>query len=224
MRIRAMFFVLLVLGLPVAAHAQYATFQIGFKGGVNFADMSVTPEYAEVDYNRLTGFGGGAELGFAVSPSMDVLADVLYLQKGVSAHHKWRNGSDPEGSYREWDTDATLNYLVVAPMFRFSTRNPGMAPYVYGGAEVGFLLDATATVENEGGATAETDVKDNYASTDFGVHFGAGFEIRAQSYSFFLEGRYALGLTNIASDEVLDQNPEAEEKHRGIYLFGGLRF
>ncbi len=224
MRTRSMMLVLIALALPAIAHAQYATFHIGFKGGVNFAEMSVTPDYEEVDHGRLTAFGGGAELGFAVSPSMAVLTDVLYLQKGASAHHKWQNGSEPSGSYREWDTDATLSYLVLAPTLRFSTPNPGMAPYVYGGAEISFLLDATATTEDDNGQSIDRDVKDNYTSTDFGVHFGAGFEIRARSYSFFVEGRYALGLTNIVSDDLLDDNPEAEEKHRGIYLFGGLRF
>lgn len=226
MKVRLAIVALLVMALPLPAAAQNASFEVGFKGGVNFSQVSGAPESEQVTYNQLTGFGGGIEMGFAVSPSMDILTDVLYLQKGNSAHSKYRLGSESGDQYREWDTDVTLSYVVFAPTFRFSTQGGGVAPYILAGAEIGILVDAKAqqTEGDAGGTDQEFDLKDSYKSTDLGLNFGAGFEIKSSSYALFFEGRYGLGLSNIASDEAVEASPSLELKHRGIYVFGGVRF
>jgi len=53
--------------------------------------------------------------------------------------------------------------------------------------------------------------------------FGGGFELPGRSMSFFMEGRYSLGLSEIGA--AVEGQSEAEpQKNRGIHVLGGLRF
>ena len=107
-----------------------------------------------------------------------------------------------------------------------TARRPSFAPYLLFGGVFGYLIDAQAsTTSSRDGESSEMQadesIKEQFKETDFGVTVGGGFEVPASSYAFFLEGRYSLGLTDIGNDS---EGDALAQKHRGVYLFGGLRF
>jgi hypothetical protein len=223
---------LVLLALLVAAPAMgQMTVQkqiyFGIKGGVNLAKLAIDSDSGRSADEILMGLGGGATLAFVISPGMTLDIDFLYLQKGAKDTFELmpeEGGSSPgTGEMKYKYTD-----LVINPMLRFTVQNEGMRPFFMAGPEIGFLLDAEWEVE--GGDVAYTqDMKDYTKGTAFGVNLGAGLEFPSGNRTFFLEARYALGLTNIEDypdDEGTKDEVEysSSTKHRGIYLMAGIRF
>ena len=205
-----------LFALPVMA--QTNPIVLGFKGGVNLANLSIDPD-TDPSPDMYLGLAVGGLLGFEISPGMTLDTNFLYIQKGA----KWE--SDFEGdTFKETDK---YSYVVINPMLRFAVQNQGLRPYFMAGPEIGFLVDATATGEINGEDQDDVDLKDFTKSTDFGVNFGAGLEFPSGNSAFFVEGRYAMGLTDIMDDGdegTKQEDEQAEVKHRGIYLMGGVRF
>ncbi|MBD3235235.1 MAG: outer membrane beta-barrel protein [Candidatus Eisenbacteria bacterium] len=202
--------------------------RIGLKGGVNFSEVDRSTPPEETTYGQRTGYGAGMELDVLASPAVCFALDLLYLQKGVEARATYVEGSDIEGREIYIDTNTRLDYLVFAPMIRFTAARGGFAPYVQFGGEVGYLLEASDSSESyrdgsEDRLTYEGDAGARYHEFDFGVCFGGGFEIPAGSYALFFEGRYSLGLSDIG-EPAEGSTTTIEQKNRGIYVFGGLRF
>lgn len=216
----------IVLVATVAASASSGV-RIGLKGGLSIAQADHGTASDEITtYDQRTGYGAGMELDVVASPSVCFELDLLYLQKGSTAQAVYRDGNESEGSNIYFDTDTRLDYIVFAPMIRFTAARSGFAPYLQIGGEFGYLVGATAIVEShrEGsteGPTYENDITEYYQDTDFGICFGGGFEIPARSYALFFEGRYSLGLTDIGQEV---DGVTVERKNRGIYILGGLRF
>ncbi len=205
-----------LFALPVMA--QTNPIVLGFKGGVNLANLSYDPE-TDPNPDMYLGLAVGGLLGFEISPGMTLDTDFLYIQKGA----KWEGESDGD----EYKVTDKYSYVVINPMLRFAVQNQGLRPYFMAGPEIGFLVDATAKSEINGEDQDDEDLKDFTKSTDFGINFGAGLEFPSGNSAFFVEGRYAMGLTDILDDEDEDNKQEdskPEAKHRGIYLMGGVRF
>lgn len=71
------------------------------------------------------------------------------------------------------------------------------------------------------GYSEEVDIKDETKSIDFGLGFGAGVSFPAGNNSLFVEGRYALGSTNLNDDP---EDSETSIKTRGIQVMAGVTF
>lgn len=214
--------VALLFALP--AFAGQGSVQIGIKGGLNLANITMEEAQTDATYSKRMGFAGGVVLGFVASPALSFDTDFLYMQKGVRSEAEYMDGGTQAIIHFDWNTQ--LDYVVVAPTLRVTTRRDGFAPYLLFGGEFGYLINANAHTEShddQGGHAMEqdSDVKEHFKETDVSVTFGGGFEFPSNSYSFFLEGRYSLGLTEIGADV---EGQALSQKHRGIYMFGGLRF
>jgi hypothetical protein len=216
------FLMALLVAMPVLAQEKQISF--GVKGGINMANLVFDPEPDDT-MDNLMGLAAGGVLSFNLSPSACLDGEVLYIQKGAS------QDMEIEGCTNE--ADLKLTYLAVSPMLRFKIHTQSMTPYFLAGGEFAFLLSAKSTGSSECNGQTEdfdVDVKDYYKSTDFGVSFGAGVEFMAGSTSLFVEGRYAMGLTDISDvpdDELVlaaDEDDDGSVKTKGIYIFGGLRF
>ena len=228
---------LAVLGLTgISAEAQVKPINFGFQGGVNLANLTFDPEM-EPAPDMLLAFGGGALLSFNVSPNLSLDIDGFYMQKGAS--YEFEENFGPQGDPSELlrtTIDLKMGYVLLCPMLRLNFASQDASPYLLGGLEVGFLMSAheTGTAEwvNQGTVESEIDldVKDAYKDTSLGINVGAGLSFPAGSGSFFLEGRYALGLTDIVAEDAgdgsgdeLGQPERPTVKHTGIYLTAGIR-
>jgi hypothetical protein len=193
---------------------------------MNLATNTFQPDMERNGY--LMGYGGGLGLGLNMAPGFSLDTDFLYMRKGS----KVRDQVEWDAEVFSYDAEFRLDYFVINPMLRFSSAGVGARPFLTVGTEFGILLKAEEIVtDRDTGLSHRQDVKDELKDTDLSLTFGGGLEFRSQTgTSFFLEGRYSLGLTEIApKDETTP--PEGKEgddvvrvKNRGIYLMAGLRF
>ena len=179
----------------------------GVLGGLNLANVTVDPEPAGVTFDNLTGFGFGGVLNFGFSGGFAVKVEPMYLQKG----NKY-SGSGFEGKTKG-------AYFEVPVLLIYSFGAGEVQPYFLAGPSIGFVLSAKDEF-TFGGTTTETDIKDDIKSTDFGVIFGAGVSIPAGNNSFFIEGRYSLGLSDINNVS----GSTTKIKTTGIQIFAGITF
>ena len=105
-------------------------------------------------------------------------------------------------------------YLEVPVLLRFAIDGGGAKFYIMGGPSVGLLLSARESQDGEFGY--EEDVKDDYKNIDFGLIGGAGISIWMDKIALFVEGRYALGLSDIFDSD------QVKVKNRGLRVFSGI--
>jgi opacity protein-like surface antigen len=211
----------MLLAVPVMAQDKQISF--GVKGGINMANLTYDPEPVNGPDN-LMGIAAGGVLSFNLSPSACLDGEVLYIQKGVS--------SDLQSEFCSGSADLKLTYISISPMLRFKIHAESFTPYFMGGAEFGLLMSAKSTGSSDCEGESEDfdlDVKDYFKGSDLGVTFGAGVEFPMGSSALFVEGRYAMGLTDISDtpEDLMSAAADYENsstKSKGIYLFGGLRF
>jgi len=186
----------------------------GFKimGGLALTNMSLTA-YPLEDYNYTkksrTNFTGGIgyELGFS---NFGLELDLMYFPDGCIT----------EGEYLGYKVKATLwgSGLGAALLAKVRFR-PGSTPYVFGGADVGYIQSQRLKMEVFGYTEEWDEIKDTHR-TYYGLDLGAGYELAMGSFSLFLEGRYNLGLSNLI------KKPQGDEsvKSNAINIIAGLKF
>ncbi len=176
------------------------THAYGFKlmAGGHLAKYAVEPEGAGVEWKNKMGFlvGGGIELFSVPHISLDI--DGFYFRKGSKV--------EVIGVERDY----TLDVISITPLVRVKFL-PGPSPYVLGGGEFSYIL----THKLDG-----VDIKNTTKSFDYGVIFGAGYEMSMPGASLFFEGRYHLGLANILKDPL---DPDASLKTKALLVIVGIK-
>jgi hypothetical protein len=186
----------------------------GFKimGGLALTNMSLN-EYFLADYSYTkksrTNFTGGIgyELGFS---NFGLELDLMYFP----------NGCITEGEFLGYNVKATLWGSGFGGVLLAKVRfMPGSTPYIFAGADAGYIQSEKLKTETDG-YSDETDELKNTNRTFYGLDFGAGYELAMGSFSFFLEGRYNLGLSNLI------KKPQENEsvKSNAINFIAGLKF
>jgi len=175
------------------------THAYGFKfmAGGHLSKYAVEPEGAGVEWKNKMGFlvGGGIEL-FSV-PYISLEIEGLYFRKGSKVEI-----IGVEGDY-------TLDVISITPLVRVKFL-PGPSPYVLGGGEFSYIL--THKLD-------DVDIKNTTKSIDYGVIFGAGYEMSMPGASLFFEGRYHLGLNNILKDPA----PGESLKTKALVVIVGIK-
>jgi hypothetical protein len=206
-----------LIAVPVVAPGEPVSF--GIKGGINMANLT---DDSEPTQDNLVGIAVGGVLSLELSPAACLDGEVLYIQKGASPNETL----DGCGSA---DKDFKLGYVSISPMVRFKIHTGSFTPYLLGGTEFDLLLSAkrsgTFGCSGQGG-DYDYDEKDELKSTDLGITLGGGVEFPMGGPALFVEGRCAMGLTDINKETpvVMDAPADGSTKTNGIYLFGGLRF
>lgn len=162
------------------------TYAHGFKlmGGLNLSKYAVEPEIGGIEWKNKTGFLAGGGIDISLVPNIAVEIDALYFQKGSKV--------EIDGV----DIEYALNVISIPALLRVKFL-PGPSPYVLGGGEFSIILSHELD---------EVDIKENYESFDYGLVFGAGFEMKMPGASFFIEGRYYQGVKNIIKEPVGDES------------------
>ncbi len=162
------------------------THAYGFKfmAGGHLAKYAVEPEVVGDEWNNKAGFlvGGGIELFSVPHISLDI--DGFYFRKGS----KYKSATE--------ELDYTLDVISITPLVRVKIM-PGPSPYILGGAEFSSILTHKSDT---------TDIKADYKKFDYGLVFGAGYQMSMPGASLFFEGRYHLGLANIIKNPALGES------------------
>ena len=205
--------------LPGYAQKTY----VGVKGGANFADLEITFEdepSSNHDVQSKTLFGAGGIFGITLNKLFSIQLEPMVILKG--------------GVYTEpsiSDLNVKSSYLELPLLLKVGVGEK-IRPYILAGPSIGFVLASKAETKMAG-IVLEADMLDMLKRTEFGAVFGAGLSVPVWKGSVFIEGRYALGLTNMNKGGTLNfkvgnlvlPGPETvpgdEIKSMGIHIMMG---
>ncbi len=155
--------------------------EVKILGGISFS-RSTEPleDYGRVDWTpvvagTLAGVSIGAGVSFSLARGVDLELDCLFLQKGAIVEIIGIAGIPIERF------NARVNELSFPVLLKLAIT-PGTGPYLIGGGELAWVLSR----EPE--------------SMDFGLIFGIGFRKSIGKTAISLEGRYHLGIGDLATD------------------------
>ncbi|MGV3696474.1 porin family protein [Flavobacterium sp.] len=156
-------------------------FHIGY-GRSNASDTETSAEFS-------TGTNLGVALDYYFSNSWSIKSKLIYDQKG------WDDDfiQDTNGNF--YSTDIDLNYLTIPVMANWHFGNKKNW-YLNFGPYFGFLLNAKET-------RFDTDLKEYFSSTDFGLALGIGIKIPfSDRLKLFAEFDGQGGLSDIAENSL----------------------
>jgi len=211
---------LLALFIALPAGAQV---KLGVIGGLNIANLSgEEPDGTKIDFSSRTAFGVGGVLDVGLNENVALRFEPMYLQKGAEFTQ-----TDPDLGAATITSKAA--YLEVPLFLKIAFGTSTTRPYLMAGPTLGFNLSSKFEL-SASGISAEIDAKEVTQSTDFGLIFGAGVSFAAGNNSIFVEGRYALGLSDIVQAGTLEFMGErvpfddVNVKTSGLQIMGGISF
>ena len=180
--------VALPLALLIAAPLPAQT-TIGVKGGINVADVSTNVVDVSDLVDSKTGFVGGGFVTLGLGSLFAVQPELLYSQKGFKAEEGGQSAR------------LNTNYLEIPVLLKAQFKLAMLRPAVYAGPVVSFETTCNLDVL---GVTSDCDDDDEgfdqRKKTDWGAVFGANLDFFLGPLTLILDGRYQLGLTNLADD------------------------
>lgn len=183
--------VLLTVSVAVGQDQTTLPLDIGFKFGVNRADVN---EFATATNARTT-YLGGLVLVVEETPRISYQLELLIIGKGFK-----RDGLATISSGFSGDTTVAvklaqkIQYVELPMMVRLKILTGGKYhPYLIGGGYLALRLSESVQVERE---LSVVELDDEQAKeSDFGVIFGVGIDIKAGQSSVIFESRMEIGMT-----------------------------
>lgn len=192
----------ILLSLVMVSSA-FAGMGLGVKLGANYSYIEgseLTIDQFE-DIENITGFVGGGFLN--IGPSfLQLQAEALFSMEGFSL-------ANPDSTIQ--NTVIRTNYLNVPILARLNFDLPVVAPFIYGGINIGIPLDTQT--ENQ-----EIDLND-FDFNSVGLTFGAGVKVLG---CIDVDLRFVKGVTDIYTQETDDTDETFANLVRlsvGLYLF-----
>lgn len=178
-----------IAGLPVEA----ARISVGFKGGLNLTNISVLPKPVNVaEFKYMNSATGGLFFSLKAGP-IAIQPEFMFARRGT----KYEAYID-DGFYNvEWHHD----YLEAILLLKWSGLRAGpVSPFFYVGPSCGYLIMATSVIyEVEGARVVDAvDSRDYFRQAELALVFGGGLEFKVRAVKLSLEGRYHLGLSDVA--------------------------
>jgi hypothetical protein len=201
---------LLAVFIPKPASAE-VTFDLGIKGGASFARIHYM-YFGDLDDSKsltLPVFGGF--LAINVNETFTLQPEIYYLTQGGS--WEWE---DVYGTEKEVEKVASIHIPLLAKIHLM--KEGKTIPIVFAGPALDVILSAKGKSYLDGEFNHDYDFKEYIKSTNFGLVFGGGVEIKLEKLMVVLEARYDLGLT--------DLHPDADEvyKTKTLMIMAGIGF
>lgn len=172
---------LAIFAFSGAALAQTPDVKIGAKAGLNISNVS------DIDDSKSkTGFHVGAVAEIFINEKFSIQPELLYSTQGAKASQK----ETFMGQTFKLESTLKLDYINIPIMAKYYIID-GLS--VQAGPQIGFLVKAE-TKDKFQGESETTNVKSETQKVDFGLNFGAGYEL---PMGLFFDARYNLGLTKI---------------------------
>ena len=198
--------ILLAVLMAVSTISVYSqpTLSLGLEGGLNLANVSITPSQTS---NSRTGLIIGGVLDIGISRNIGVTTGLRYTMKGFQVTNGGVTFTDK------------LNYLEVPALLKVKFPLTEVKPYLVGGPVLGIRVSASEEQSN-GTQTADVDASSAYETIDFGLLFGGGLDFNiANKTDLFIQAGYGFGLSNIWK-----QSTTVTVKNYGIKITGGVKF
>lgn len=205
--------IVLLLGTPA-----FAQNHLGIIGGLNIANLNGKDvDGVKVDFSSRMAMGIGGVVEIGLNEKVALRLEPMYLQKGAKFSSNLVDEDFSQVTFKS-------AYLEVPLFLKIALGTSATRPYVLAGPFIGFNI--SSSLDASGIAVKEKIAK----STDFGLGFGAGVSFPAGNNSMFIEGRYALGLTDVAKAGAVEgmggrlTADDVDIKTRGILLMAGITF
>jgi hypothetical protein len=180
--------------------------KFGTKVGLNLSNFIGDLGYSDFKI----GFNLGAFAEISLKHKLTFQPELLFSSQGAKFEE-----SDNNFSFEE---TLKFNYLNMPLMIKFAASDKFALEF---GPQLGFLLSAKSKFEQTfDGETfsEEVDIKDSVKSIDFGLNFGASFDV---SENIMIGARYNLGLLDITDVE----DSEDFKLQNAVFSFSlGYRF
>jgi opacity protein-like surface antigen len=198
------FFSVAVIFLSASVFSQ-VNYRPGVFVGLNIYNEKVTALGTALSADPRTGVSGGAVLEIIIMNMVSIEPGIVYSQRGSKL--------DFGGGVMGKDN---LSYLTIPVNAKLKIpATPVICPYILAGLNAGILMSATADSSNQ-----STDAKNAYNSIDFGLDFGAGFELNLAKIVPYIEYVYYEGLANTWKDV---PNGVSAKNH-GSEIKAGLKY
>jgi opacity protein-like surface antigen len=166
------------------------------------------------------GLVGG--IGIESGGTIGVEMDVLYFQKGV----KYQASVSQGGETIDADVSLVIDEISAPIMLKLKFM-PGTTPFLLAGGEIAYILSSKINwsydLSSGYSESGTEDVIESINRLDYGVVFGAGFELYTGATSFVIEARYHYGLANLIKEEERT-TPDEYGKTKTIAFMAGIKF
>ena len=187
--------------------------QFGIKGGPNLSRYAVTAVAGyEWDSHNLLGFSVGAFYALEVTPKLFVQPELFYVSYG----EKESDVGESEIWYKE-----QLSYIHFPVLAKFKIVDGDLAPVVFAGPYLSYLLKGTGTDYLDGTPLPSFDVKPDHKKTVYGITVGAGLEKKMGKNLLILDVRYNLDLVR---NDIADILEPWSSKTRVLTVMVGIGF
>ncbi|MES1221990.1 MAG: porin family protein [Bacteroidota bacterium] len=174
-----------------------AQIQFGVKGGLNLANLHMSPKSTDGSLSTKTDFNAGVLVSVPLAGKFSLQPEVMYSAQGAKA-----SGGGDNGTYN-------LGYINVPVLLKY---NHPSGFFAEAGPQIGFVSTAKA----KGGGETE-DIKDQVKSTDFSAVLGIGY---LSSLNIGIDARYNMGFANIIKETSESTLKNGVFQVGVFYLFG----
>lgn len=193
-------FLSVALAFIALTSANAQNLQFGISGGVDASRMAIAGASGGPLKYR-TELAGGLNFEAGLSSNFGLQVEVNYSAQGAGVIN---DDGSTAGSYQlDYITLPVLVKLYGSPRLSF-----------FAGPQAGFLISAKTKISGD----PETDVKDQFKTTDFYAVFGTEYKF---ANGIFINARYNVGLTNVVDE---DEMPDTEIKQRYFSFRLGYAF
>ncbi len=185
-------------------------------------------DLADYEKSRMGIFGG---LGFEMGSRFVIEVDLMYLQKGaaIKGDIDFGNNGSVSFDYTSMTDELSLPILLKTKFLR------GNTPYILAGAEIAYVLSSKVNYDfsvkqpnaQPVAAAGTEDIIEVTNRIDYGLILGAGFELQLGKMPLLFEGRYHLGMANLAKQNTDYQVEVGEDdwvKTSALLFMLGFRF
>jgi hypothetical protein len=179
----------LTFGFTYAQKAQF-----GIKGGLNIASQNYSGDGAPSP-SSMIGFNIGGFVDFIITDKFSIQPELLYSTQGSKFNMFVNDGGT------DFNTENTfkLSYINIPILFKYYASEKFS---LEAGPQIGFLTSSKLEVKVLK-QTVTQDAKTMFESLDYGLNFGAGYDI-AKNISAGV--RYNFGLANVMKTESGDNS------------------
>lgn len=193
----------LMTGLMMCTMIHMSNGQAGLRAGVNMASLKISVDFFGVPFNVTTDdkFGGhfGAFYKSKISERLTIRPNLLFTTGGGQAEDETTGET----------SSVSATYLGVPIDLMYSTPVGENTLSFVGGPYIGYLLSSSSD---------EDSGEDEFASMDYGINFGAEFQVNKVGIGL----SYGIGLANVVPSETTElsffANSSAKTRVVSLYV------
>ena len=206
--------IILTLVVLVSSGNAQPTTKLGFEGGMNIANGSLSFGSENAKISSMVGLVGGAVLDIGLSKLFSLQTELKFIRKG---------GEEIDnGNGYSIDDKFLLDYLDVPVLVKFNFPQERYSPHFFMGPDFAFNTGAEEDVLRNDTPIrrwSSIDINNEVETLNFSFDFGAGVDYSlTEQTTLILDGCYSLGVSNISSSDF------AIASTRDFMIVTGMKF